>query len=382
MATQQMPTPMPQVTISGFKDAIYYGAILNNEALLGWGMPGIGKTEAPAQVVLDLNMREIAVDIPPKAGQPKLTKKKRPGATLCDIRVSQYESVDFRGMPESENKMTVWNLPSTLPFIGNPNFNSDPDHIIILALDEFTHGSESTSAVCYQLINERRVGEHVLMPNVFVIAMSNREGDKSISRKMSKALGNRFIHVEVVVSVDEFCAYAQKVGMHPMGPMFLRFKPEYLSTFMVPDNAGGLKVTDHINYATPRTWEKALKIYADPRIPKETKIVLMGGAIGVGLCAEFWAFEQAYDQLSKIIPAIMKNPKTAPIPEARDVLMAVTVALSGSMTEKNADIIHTYYKRIDREYLMLGWIIAQKRDGNVRKTDAWLDFSKNYSQDV
>lgn len=381
--TQTMtPTPMPQVTIAGFKDAIYYGAILSNEPLIAWGEPGIGKTAAPAQVVQELNLREIDVTIPAKAGQKAQVKKKRPGATLCDIRVSQYESVDFRGMPESKDSMTVWNLPATLPFIGNPNFNSDPDHIIVLALDEFTHGQESTLAVCYQLINERRVGEHVLMPNVFIIAMSNRETDKSISRKLPKALGNRFTHVEVVLSVDEFCAHAQKVGMHPMGPMFLQFRKEYLSTFMVPDGAGGLKVTDQMNYASPRTWEKALKYYANPDIPKQTKLVLMAGAIGSGINAEFWAFEAAYEQLSKLIPAIMKNPKTAPVPEARDVAMAVTVALSGNMTEKNADTIHTYYKRLDREYLMMGWIVAMKRDGRVRNTNAWLDFSKNYSQDV
>lgn len=371
---------MEQVTISGFKNAVYWGAIVNKKPLFGWGPPGGGKTSAIAQAVRELQMRECAIDIPAKAGQPKQQKLKRPGATLVDIRLSQYESVDLRGIPDVQNSMTVWNLPATLPFIGNPNFSNDPDHIIVLSLDEFTHGNDAVMAVAYQLVNEGRVGEHVLLPNVRIVAMSNREGDKSISRKMPKALANRFTHVEVIISVDEFCVYAQKIGLHPMGAMFIQFRKELISTFMVDDGSkkGTLKVTDDLAFATPRSWETALQYYADPNIPMDTKRVLMAGAVGKGPAGEFWGFEQAYDQLRALIPAIMKDPKKAPVPEARDVMFAVTVALSGDMTKANASTIHTYYKRLDREFTMLGWIIATKRDEDLSYTSAYLDFSKEY----
>ena len=372
---------MQQVTISEFKDAVYYGAITNKKPLFGWGPPGGGKTSAIAQVVRDLQMRECAAAIPAKAGAkagaPNM-RVKRPGATLVDIRLSQYESVDLRGIPDVQNRMTVWNLPATLPFIGNPNFNSDPDHIIILSLDEFTHGNEAVMAVAYQLVNEGRVGEHVLMPNVRIVAMSNREGDKSISRKMPKALANRFTHVEVIISVDEFCAYAQVKGLHPMGPMFLQFRKPLISTFMVDDKNGGMKVTDDMAFATPRSWETALQYYADTTMPLKTKRVLMAGAVGDGPAGEFWGFEQAYEQLRQLIPAIMKDPKKAPVPEARDVMFAVTVGLSGDMTKANADKIYTYYKRLDREFTVLGWIIATKRDKSLEHTDAYLQFAKEY----
>jgi len=376
---------MQQVTIQGFKDAVYWGAVVMREPQFGWGEPGVGKTQAIAQLVAELDTREIEAAVPAKAGAPKNIKPrtKRPGATLCDIRLAQYESVDLRGLPDTENRMTVWNLPATLPFIGNPNFNSDPDHIIILSLDEFTHGQESVMSVAYQLVNEGRVGEHVLMPNVRIVAMSNREGDKGISRRMPVPLNNRFTHVEVITSVDEFCVYAQKKGLHRMGPMFLQFCKDQLSTFMVPDGDGGaMKVTSEKAFATPRTWEKALRIYDNPDIPLATKHVLIAGTIGDATAAKFWAFEKAYDQLSKLIPAIMKDPTKAPVPEARDVMFAVTVGLSGDMTQKNADIIHTYYKRLDREFCMLGWIMASKRDETLEQTNAYLDFSKNYSRSI
>lgn len=381
---------MQQVTISEFKNCVYHGAIRNAKPLFGWGESGVGKTAAIRQVVEELDKREVAIPIPPKAGakggEPS-TKVKRPGATLCDIRVSQYESVDFRGLPESENKMTVWNLPATLPFVGNPNFNSDPDHIIILSLDEFTHGLEGIMAVCYQLVNEGRVGEHVLMPNVRIVALSNREMDKGISHSMPKPLDNRFTHVEVILSVDEFCAYAQNKGLHPMGPMFLQFRKQLLNTFLVDDGKGNLRPTTDHAFATPRSWETALQYYADPDMPRSVKEVLMAGAVGNGPAGEFWGFEKAYDSLSKLIPAIMKDPKKAPVPEARDVMFAVTVSLSGDMTAQNVDKIYTYLKRLDREFCMLAWIMALKReelakDEQLLYTPAYVDFGKEYKEAV
>lgn len=374
---------MQQVSISEFKQIVYHGAIRNKKPLFGWGESGVGKTASIAQVVQWLDAREIDVTIPAKAGQKAQTKKKRPGATLCDIRVSQYESVDFRGLPESENRMTVWNLPATLPFVGNPNFNSDPDHIIVLCLDEFTHGLENVMSVCYQLVNERRVGEHVLLPNVHIVALSNREGDKGISHRMPKPLDNRFTHVEVILSVDDFCAYAQSAGLHPMGPMFIQFRKQLLSTFMVDDGRGGTRPTDDHAYATPRSWETALQYYADPDMPVSVKQVLMAGAIGNGPASEFWGFEKAYASLSTLIPAIMKDPKKAPVPEPRDVTFAVTVALSGDMTAQNVDKIYTYLKRLDREFCMLAWVMALKREEMAAReqllaTSAYVEFCREY----
>lgn len=368
---------MQTLTISGFKDAIYYGAILNNEPLMGWGAPGIGKSAALYQLVAWLNECEIEVAAPAKAGQNARITKKRPGATLTDVRLSQYDSVDMRGIPDVQNRATVWNPPATLPFEGNPNFNSDPGHVNLLFLDEFTHGNEAVMAVAYQLVNDGRVGEHKLLSNVRIVAASNREGDKSISRKMPKALGNRFTHVEVILSLDDFCVHAHKSGMHPMGPMFLQFRPALLSTFMV-EVKGKQEVTQDIAFATPRSWEKALGYYADDRIPHATKVVLMAGAIGNGPAGEFWGFEKAYEQLSTLIPAVLKDPHKAPVPEARDVMFAVTVGLAGNMTKKNADTIHTYYQRLDREFVMLGWIMATKLDDGLQQTNAYLDFAKKY----
>lgn len=356
---------MKTVTVEKFCDLIISGAVLQNEPLLAWGQPGAGKSAAAKKAVKRMHT--------PKW---KFWKK---GAALIDIRLSQYDSVDLRGIPTADGGFTTWNVPVTLPFVGNPRFNPDPEHVNLLVLDELTQAQDPTLAVAYQLVNDRAVGEHVLMDNVRIVAMTNRDGDKGVTRKLPQPLANRFTHVEVVVDVDTFCVYAQEVGLHPMGAAFVQFRKELLNTFIVNNpKTNEPQVTLDKAYATPRSWEKALRYYADPDMSHEDKTILMAGAIGNGPAGEFWAYEQAYAQLSQLMPAIAKDPKKAPVPDAMDVRYAVSMAISGSMTKDNAGKYHTYLRRMSPEFVMLAWTVAIKRDENVRKSDAYVDFCDEF----
>jgi hypothetical protein len=188
---------------------------------------------------------------------------------LCDIRLSQYDSVDLRGIPVPHAGMTVWHAPITLPFKGNAAFSED-DVPIFLFLDEINSAAPSVAAVAYQLINDRSVGEHRLMDNVRVVAAGNREQDRGVTNRMPTPLANRFTHVEVDVDVNAWCWWAQEEGLPAEGIAFMQFRKNLLSTFdpAKPDKA----------FATPRSWEKALLYYADKSMPEHIKQAAMSGA--------------------------------------------------------------------------------------------------------
>ena len=95
-----------------------------------WGPPGVGKS----QMVIQIGERH---DIP-----------------VIDIRLSQMEPSDLRGIPFRTGERVEWAPPAMLP---NAQRHGETG---ILFLDEITSAPPSVSAAAYQLILDRRLGEY------------------------------------------------------------------------------------------------------------------------------------------------------------------------------------------------------------------------------
>lgn len=338
-----MNTNMHTISIPAFKQMIQFLGFGLREPVMAWGPPGVGKSLAVQQAAFEQ------------------------GADLVDIRLSQYDSVDLRGIPvpSKETHQTIWFAPSTLPFKGNPAF--DESRPILLFLDEINSAAPAVAAVAYQLINDRRVGEHVLMDSVVVVAAGNREGDRGVTNKMPLPLANRFTHVEIGEDADAWCEWAQGAGVPPVLIAFIQFRKPLLNTFdpSKPDKA----------FATPRTWEKAGKYHADPAMPLNVKQAAIAGAVGMGPAAEFGGF---VDIWSKMIPIadIIAAPEKAPVPKEAAMTYAVTIALSGAATKDNIAPIWTYLQRLSPEFAVLALKLALQRDMEIRTTPTFIDFAK------
>lgn len=333
---------MEVVTIPTLKLLIEHVAINLREPIMIWGQPGAGKSEAIAQVAADR-------DDP-----------------LVDIRLSQYDSVDLRGIPVPSGELTVWHAPATLPFKGNPAFNED-EGLIFLFLDEINAAAPAVSAVAYQLINDRAVGEHSLMNNVVILAAGNREGDRGVTNRMPTPLANRFTHVEVEVEVDAWCYWAQENGVPPVGIAFMQFRKDMLSQFdpTSPNKA----------FATPRTWIKAFKYY-EAGMPADVLYPAMTGAVGAGPAAEFHAFVDIWQKITPI-ETILKDPEGVDMPKEAAMKYAMSVSVSGAMDNDTIDDLHTYMERMDPEFVVLAWQLALKRDPMLAQTST---FSKRFSK--
>lgn len=354
---------MHTISVTEMQDLVRFVSIEQREPLMLWGPPGCGKSEGVRQVALsDHKCPAWLAKLIPDVVSRWITK-----GELVDIRLSQYDSVDLRGIPvPGDDKLTTWHAPSTLPFKGNPRFTDD--HLITLFLDEINSAQPAVSAVAYQLINDRRVGEHELLDNVVIIAAGNRDGDRGVTNRMATPLANRFTHAEVMVDPDAWCFWAQQAGISPVGIAFIQFRKQLLSTFdpAKPDKA----------FATPRTWQKALSYYAsDAKMAlKQTAIA---GAIGQGPAAEFWGF---VDVWSKMIPMseIERDPMGVKLPEEASMRYALAVAVSGTMTKDNIAPFHAFLMRLDPEFSILAWQLAMQRDRSVVQTKEFIDFSKKY----
>lgn len=333
---------MQVVNIPVMKSMITHVGVRHRDSLMFWGSMGVGKSEGIHQAALEHN------------------------GIMVDIRLSQYDSVDLRGIPDPDKatRQTVWYAPATLPFMGNPAF--DPDGpLIFLFLDEINSAAPAVSAVAYQLINDRRVGEHMLMDNVVIVAAGNRDNDGGVTNRQPAPLSNRFVHAELVPDVKAWSFWGQQSGKIPAVMIaLLNFQPDLLHTYdpKQPTNKA---------FGTPRSWEKAAKYFLDDDMPKDIKYASISGAVGEANQIQLAAFADIWGSLVPI-EDIIKNPTTVPVPEELSVQYAMAVHVSGNMDKVNSDALHKYLDRMNPEMVVLAWTLAINRDEDVTDTNAFL----------
>ncbi len=214
------------------------------------GRPGVGKSEIVAQLA-----REI-------------------GAQLFDLRLTTIEPQDLRGLPfyDHEAGKTVWYRPEDLP---------DGDAPAVLFLDELTAASPSLQPTVYGLLQERRVGRHVLPRNVLILAAGNMVEDGAVAYEMGTALSDRLVHMVVQADVEDWLRnYAANAETHPSVAAFLKTRPDLFET-----TEAALRRGEAIA-CTPRSWSRVSDIM-QLDAPRATRQVMIAGTVGEAAAAEF-----------------------------------------------------------------------------------------------
>lgn len=215
------------------------------------GRPGVGKTEI---------VRQLAAE---------------QGARLFDLRLTTIEPQDLRGLPyyDHATRRTLWYRPEDLP--------DDPAAPALLFLDELTAAAPQLHPAVYGLLQERRVGPHVLPPSVFVVAAGNGAEDGAVAYEMGTALSDRLIHLRIEANAADWLEnFAVPRGLHPAVTAFLRIRPDLLETIPQALDRG------QVIACTPRSWERASRILT--AVPDRAAARLMlAGTLGDAVAAEF-----------------------------------------------------------------------------------------------
>jgi len=215
------------------------------------GRPGIGKTEI-VQAVADAT-----------------------GATLFDLRLTTIEPQDLRGLPTYDHatRRTVWYRPEDLP--------DDPARPSILFLDELTSASPMLQPTVYGLLQERRVGRHLLPASTFIVAAGNGIEDGAVAYDMGTALSDRLIHLLVrATATDWVDRYALPRALHPAVIAFIRTRPDLLETTETAIRRGETIA------CTPRSWARVATILT--AVPdRSLRNIMIAGTVGEAAAAEF-----------------------------------------------------------------------------------------------
>ena len=285
------------VTPNSAKNSIKH-ALKKKRPIFLWGAPGIGKSEIVEQICNTFS-----------------------NSHLIDIRLSLWEPTDIKGIPyfDSNSGTMVWGAPSELP---SEEFAAQFDHIILF-LDEMNSAAPSVQAAAYQLILNRRVGTYKLPDNVMIVAAGNREADKGVTYRMPAPLANRFIHLELAVSFDDWFQWSVVNNINTDVVGYLTFAKKDLYDFDPRSSSR--------SFATPRSWSFVSELLED-ELDENTTTDLVAGAVGEGLAVKFMAHRKVASSMpnpSDILAGKVKELKTREI----SAMYSLTVSLCYELKE-------------------------------------------------
>lgn len=254
-----------------------------------WGAPGVGKSQMVAQIAQNHNV------------------------PLIDIRLSQMEPSDLRGIPFRVGDLVEWAVPAMLP---NAQRHGERG---ILFLDEITSAPPSVSAAAYQLILDRKLGEYEVPEGWAIIAAGNRQGDRGVTYSMPAPLANRFSHYEVEVNLDDWVAWAYLNGIDERVIAFLRFRQDLLFEFDAAQNP--------VAFPSPRSWEFAHRALQKFDHSNNLLLGALQACVGKAAGIEVKAFVDSLDQMPDLDAIVKGEDVTAP--KEIDLQYAVATALVG-----------------------------------------------------
>lgn len=313
--------------------------------LFCWGATGIGKS---------MTVKKVAQEIAELKNKNLKTEATNDEKDFCfiDVRVSQLDPSDLRGLPTVKGNETVWLPPNWLPRAGQG----------IIFFDELNLSPPSIQSSCYQLILDRRLGDYKLPDGYTVIAAGNRLEDRANVFEMSAPLCNRFTHATLKVpNKDEWTNWAIKMNVDSRIISFINFTPSYLFKF---DG----KYKDRA-FPTPRSWEKCSILIKGIENIEDLKTYATI-CVGEGTAIELVAFLRLEEKID--IDDIIRNPKTCKLPEVpgdidllycligsiatrykddKKILKNVCM-LSDRMSPEFGILLYRMVKAVDEDYFM------------------------------
>ena len=316
------------------------------------GSPGISKSDVVKEVAKKFNLE------------------------LIDIRLSQVEPCDLLGFPFMDGDRSDYKPMKMFPL--DTDALPEGKQGWLLFFDEFNSANREVQAASYRIILDREIGSHKLHPNCFMVCAGNKSGDGAIVNKLSTALQSRLIHLFMEPSLDDWVDWAINNNIDSRIITYLYAKPTHLTTFD-PESYD-------VSYACPRTWHMLSDIISNTATEELDELFnVVAGTIGKGAAVEFISFCKLSNEVPSI-QEIVKNPKTAPIPDQIGSKYFLISSIASVMDKTNVAKLLEYADRIpNQELLVLLFRITAK--GKHAKelinetcyTSRAVKFAKDYS---
>lgn len=271
------------------------------KSVMIWGPPGIGKTDIARQLADERNSRLVALHLPqfdptdikgipvrmddgtvhwvPSSYLPQQhTARKFTGGTISlawefavGVAVTVKEAVTGKDLawfnhPDLPDNSGGFAAPVIVQTADGFDVTFNPgrevrlvlDDKAIIFLDELSAAEPSTQNAALQLVLDRQINEYCVPDSVPVLAAGNREEDGAFVQPMSHPLANRFDHVTMKHSNDDWIEWALATRKRPEVIGFIKYKADALFNYVPETLSGG-----NMGWASPRSWASLADQYED-----------------------------------------------------------------------------------------------------------------------
>jgi len=280
-----------------------------------------------------------------------------------DLRASQLDPSDVKGIPYLNGRVCRWASPDFFPNVERDGENG------VFCLDEVLDGTEEVRTSLQQLILERRLGDYILPDGWSMIALGNRKEHGGINRGLSTPQKTRYAHIEAVMDVGVdmgakggLLSHFIINGIDPIVISYLKFHPDM--ALKQPERG-----SPEWACPNPRAWERVSNVRKKSP-PKDMRFNLYASLVGEGAAVAFTAHEDVAVDVPDPIDCI-KNPKKTRIPENPSAKYAIACSLAQYATNKNFENVLEYMSRLDPEFLTLCVLEARKKTPELSNTKAF-----------
>jgi len=307
-----------------------------------WGSPGIGKSSIIKQIAIDK------------------------GLEFVDLRLSLLDPTDLKGIPffDKDNHEAVWASPNFLPK------NSDSKGILFL--DEINTAPPSVQASAYQLVLDRKVGDYELPEGWSIVAAGNHESDRGVVYRMPPPLANRFVHLNMEVSFEDWKGWAYENDIESSIIAFLHYDNEKLFDFDPSKNQK--------SFPTPRSWEYVDKILSSG-MDATLLMDIISGAVGAESATAFMSFRKVMHKLPNI-DKLLAN-EDVEVEHDSQVLFALIAGIITNIKQNSSkekiDNALKFSLTLPKEFSVMLVKDMQQNRINVESSTVWDDWVEEFA---
>ena len=283
---------------------MYYNTKDDNgkKPLIVYGTFGIGKSHLIRQVAKDIAEQKgkkfVDWNVLTKVEKEIVFENTKDYFILLDIRLSEYDIGDIKGLPDFDDKRRwlEWKCPLIIKLLEQKDGDG------ILFFDEINLASTMMISSIYKILHDRVVNESRMADDWLIIGCGNKDDDRAYTHELASPVKDRAGEVELLPSSaglsGEWTMWAGENGIDSRIISYLAWKPESLRVVNYDD---GQKFT------TPRGWERLSTLIKDISLTDYAMLELISqSAIGEGIAREFVAYCKVQSQVD--IQAIIREP--------------------------------------------------------------------------
>jgi len=290
---------------------------------------------------------DIAVFLHGKSSEGKSARVKQidPDCIIIYLRNATPESLNGKSVYNSEKNELIDIKPSWLKKL-EEKCNKEPDKNHIVFFDEITNALPSIQGIAFNIILDKEInGIWKLPENARIVAAGNDIEDSLAANRLAEPLFNRFAHVYIETTVENWLNWANENHIHPAIYAFISYKK---------GTALRTKYDGKLPNADPRKWEMASKVLYKTGRPE-----MIRSLVGETITSEFISFcKQKVITLDDVIKGnYTKKDLEMNVSEKYATVIGLT-----HVDEENLQIVRGFLTQLGQEFCKMFDILWVNND--------------------